>query len=175
MQEITLHYSGILNPVDGHKEYDSVTNSAITCLDSYMRANGLSCIHFLCLQYGLGYSLLDKECTKEEYSASAYIYQKRFQMVDVQWVDKRFLFFIFFLLPSLPQALQETWSIPTSYLIWTREQVILLNLYWPTAFTLISCSTYSLTHKIEVIFFSKASVEFQRTTLGYISHKIVLF
>jgi hypothetical protein len=54
------------------------------CLHANVLLSGMSCINFLCLQYGLGYSLLGKECTKEEYSASAYIYQKHSQMVDVQ-------------------------------------------------------------------------------------------
>jgi len=39
---------------------------------------------YSCFQCGLGYCLLDKECTKEEYFASVFIYQKHSQMVDVQ-------------------------------------------------------------------------------------------
>jgi hypothetical protein len=34
----------------------------------------------------------------------------------------------------------------------------------PSAFTTVSCSTYSSTLKMEAIFFSQTSVEFQRTT-----------
>jgi hypothetical protein len=38
----------------------------------------------------------------------------------------------------------------------------------PAAFTLVSCSTYS-TLKMEAIYFSETSVDFQRTTQRYIA------
>jgi hypothetical protein len=40
--------------------------------------------HFLCLQCGLGYCLLEKGYTKEEYSASTFTFRKDSRMVDVQ-------------------------------------------------------------------------------------------
>jgi hypothetical protein len=46
----------------------------------------------------------------------------------------------------------------------------------PPAFTLVSCSAYSSTLKIEAICFSETSVDFQRTTRQYIPKEmLVLF
>jgi hypothetical protein len=47
-------------------------------------------------------------------------------------------------------------------------KVLLLLLCLPPAFTLVSCSAYSSTLKMETIYSSEMSVEFQRTTRRYI-------
>jgi hypothetical protein len=38
----------------------------------------------------------------------------------------------------------------------------------PPAFTLVSCSAYSSTLKMEAVYYSETSVDFQRTTRRYI-------
>jgi hypothetical protein len=44
----------------------------------------------------------------------------------------------------------------------------------PPAFTLVSCSAYSSTLKMEAIWSSETTVDFQRTTRRYISEDITL-
>jgi hypothetical protein len=41
--------------------------------------------------------------------------------------------------------------------------------------TLVSCSAYSFTHKMDAICSSEIFIDFQRTTRRYISQEIVLF